>query len=127
MQYPIFISILETSKIFRMGPTAIYQRIAAGDFTTAKIGRSTRITFSSAIQFAMRCLREGNGSAALREIFDDECVLESWVVAEKFAQQLCYTHREPTEVLRNNTDRTQSADFHTSDPEMPEKNFAGEL
>lgn len=127
MQYPIFISIAETSKILRMGPTAIYQRISDGDFTTAKIGRSTRITFASAIKFAMRCLKEGNGSGALREIFGDECDLESWVVAEKFAQQLCYTHTKPTEVPGNNTDRTPSPDFPTSGPGSTEKNSAGDL
>lgn len=126
MQYPLFISVSETAKIFGMGRTAIFQRIASGDFTTAKIGRSTRITFSSAIQFALRCLREGNGAGTLAEIFGQGVELDSCAVAEGLARRLCYTCKD-AEDLGRDLNRSHSPDTDGYEAGSPEKNFGGEF
>jgi excisionase family DNA binding protein len=97
MQYPTFLTIFEAKEVLRIGRTSLYARINDGSLQTAKMGRGTRITFSSVIEYAMRCLREGNGPAEHPEVFSNVDEVQSWTMAEHLARRLCYIHCTPDE------------------------------
>ena len=71
MTYPIFLTIAQTSKLLGLGRTAIYERINSGELKVAKIGRSTRITMRSVIDFALISLKQGNAEGVISELFSD--------------------------------------------------------
>jgi excisionase family DNA binding protein len=127
MQYPIFLSPAEVARLLGMGKTFVYARISDGDFRVAKFSRSTRITFSSVIQYSQRCLTDGNGKGTIAEIFGEQGSVDACVIAEHFARLLCNTHSECTEdqlplnLLQNPL--AVSHDRATS----TEKNSGGEL
>ncbi len=108
MQYPIFLSPAEAAEVLRIGKTSLYARIKDGSLKTAKMGRSTRITFSSVIEYALRCLREGNGAAEFPEDFRGENGVPSWAMAEHLARQLCNTHSSLEDDLVDHPSATDS-------------------
>jgi len=107
MEYPIFLTRSEACKVLRIGNTSLHARINDGSLQTAKMGRGTRITFASVIAYTIRCLQEGNGTTSQAEILESADEVQSWLLAEHLARQLCHTHSEPAD--------DPAEDSHTAD------------
>lgn len=127
MQYPIFVSVAEASRLLCLGKTSIFARISDGSLRAAKMGRSTRITFSSVIAYAVSCLNERDDAGAHCDIFRGRDDISSWTIAEHFARHLCNTHSEPNEDFGDITNKARSPEFHANEAGSPQKNLAGEF
>lgn len=97
MQYPIFVTVVQASQLLGVGKTTIYALKSAGKLRVAKFNRSTRITFSSLIEYALEGLAAGSGTGEISEILLWGGAAEATEVAEHFARQLCYIHESNTE------------------------------
>lgn len=127
LEYPIFVTVDEAAGLLRRGRTSIFASIKNGDLKIAKFGRSTRITFSSVIAYAQRCLKDGDQSGVLAQILGGSAVHDVSLVAEHLVRQLCNTHRENTEVTGKRAKRAESPDIGSHEARSPEKNFGGEF
>lgn len=90
--YPVFISIQDTEYLLGICKTTIYERISEGKLKAAKMGRSRRILFPSVISYALEGLQSDPGRSVLSEMSSNPELIESWMIAEIFAQRLCYKH-----------------------------------
>lgn len=58
MENQIFISVSDFCRAFAVGRTKFYEMCASGEVETAKVGRRRLVLFSSALDFAERCLQK---------------------------------------------------------------------
>ena len=127
MQYRIFVTVTEASKLLSLGKTSIFARIKDGSLQTAKMGRSTRITLSSLIDYALRCLKEGNGSGDLAEIFGDREDIKARMIADHFAAQLCNIPQTGIEFQSHRQVSRNSAEVEGLKSDCSAKKLAGEF
>ncbi|MDC0886222.1 helix-turn-helix domain-containing protein [Altererythrobacter sp.] len=127
MQYPIFLSPTDVARLLGMGRTFVFARISDGEFTAVKFGSSTRITFSSVIEYAQRCLKEGNGKGTILETFGERGSVDACVLVEHFARLLCNTHSERITYFAAQDLKVLPATISHDEANSTDENFGGEL
>jgi hypothetical protein len=123
MQYPIYVSVSEASRLLSLGKTSIFARIKRWVAQGSEMGRSTRITFSSVIEYARSCLKDWDNACVLCDASRVCEYTPTQAIAAHFACRLCNTHREPTQAPAIVANTTQSAEVDTNDAGSLNKNL----
>ena len=127
MQYPIFITVAQATKLLAVGKTTIYRLILSKKLRAAKINSGTRITFASVIEYALEELAAVSGVAELSEILVGESAALASMMAERYATQLCYIHQGPTVIQTEEEYYPEPTRLIDLDPRSSTKNSAGEF